>query len=243
MPLGRPWFMIEHVDPRAILGVSKDATNAQIQAAYRARARACHPDIRRDDPHAAAEFRRLTEAYEQLKLGGAVASREPVDLTIDQPPSSIKVPFAAAILGGEHQVTVRTTAKLDVQSCRVVIPAGIRDGERLKVGGAKVTVVVQSDPHLKRDGHDVVCEVPVTLSELILGATVTVPTVKGPKAIKFVRGSRPGLERRIAGCGVAGAGDQICRITVRWPDPNNDAIREVVERLARVETSPRPWDD
>lgn len=50
-----------------MLGVSLGASEEEIQAAYRRRARDCHPDLRPDNPGAAAEFRRVSEAYAQLR--------------------------------------------------------------------------------------------------------------------------------------------------------------------------------
>ncbi len=50
-----------------ILGVSPNATMAEVRRRYRALARRCHPDHHPDDPEAAAQFRRLAEAYETIQ--------------------------------------------------------------------------------------------------------------------------------------------------------------------------------
>jgi DnaJ-class molecular chaperone len=50
-----------------LLGVSRDASKRIIKAAYRAKARAYHPDVNTDDPAAAERFREVTEAYKVLK--------------------------------------------------------------------------------------------------------------------------------------------------------------------------------
>lgn len=50
-----------------VLGISRDASKRTVKAAYRAKARAYHPDVNAQDPAAAERFREVTEAYKVLK--------------------------------------------------------------------------------------------------------------------------------------------------------------------------------
>ena len=63
--------MAEKRDYYDVLGVSKDATDAQIKSAFRKAAKTCHPDLHPDDKAAEAKFKELNEAYEVLRPGKA----------------------------------------------------------------------------------------------------------------------------------------------------------------------------
>lgn len=54
------------IDPYIVLGVSRSATEAEIKKAYRAKAKALHPDQHKDDPKKAEEFKRVSAAYDIL---------------------------------------------------------------------------------------------------------------------------------------------------------------------------------
>ena len=54
------------IDPYIVLGVSRSATEAEIKKAYRAKAKALHPDQHKDDPKKEEEFKRVSAAYEIL---------------------------------------------------------------------------------------------------------------------------------------------------------------------------------
>ncbi|MBJ7459383.1 MAG: molecular chaperone DnaJ [Thermoleophilaceae bacterium] len=139
---------------------------------------------------------------------------------------------------------------------RVKIPAGVRDGARIRVagkgeggenGGAPgdlfVKVNVSDSPVFARKGDHLEVKIPVTVTEAIRGATIEVPTLSGIKQIKVPAGTRPGTVIRLKGEGPAhakgsGAGDLRYRIEVEIPsiDELSKEQRDAVEDLATVIT-------
>jgi molecular chaperone DnaJ len=121
---------------------------------------------------------------------------------------------------------------------RIRIPAGVADGQRLKVrgrgtpgerGGApgdlEVTVHVQPHPVFGREGPNLTITLPVSFTEATLGASVRVPTLDGaPLTVKVPPGTSSGKRLRAKGRGVpkagGGNGDLIVSVDVTVPKPN-----------------------
>jgi DnaJ-class molecular chaperone len=269
-------------DPHAVLGVAPGATQDEIRAAFRAKARAHHPDARPDDPHAAETFRRIREAYQKLrgqepmtkKRAGtskasakakprpASSSRDVFDRAFHQKreearygfhrpradsstgarAGTMTVPFSAAVLGGEHVLDVEYDGLLP-RRVRVVLPPGVEQDQPFKLEGKIVRAVVKPHPFLRRDGKNVILDLPLSVAELALGARVLVPTVDGSVEIAVPPGSKPGQRLRLRGKGVAGKGDQLCVLGLALPSLEKEGVREALLRLERSDDrSPRPWD-
>src|SRR5581483_6830885 len=117
----------------------------------------------------------------------------------------------------------------------VKIPPGVGDGARLRVAGKGgvspsggppgdlyFVIKVRPHPQLRRDGRDLTVEVPITIGEAMLGATITVPTPTGRVQLKIPKGSQSGQRLRLRGRGVpdpkGGApGDLYVRLMVQVP--------------------------
>lgn len=115
------------------------------------------------------------------------------------------------------------------------IPAGIADGQVLTIrgkgnaginggpaGDLQVQVSVRPHPVFERDGFHVFCELPLTFTQLALGAEIEVPTLWGKEKYTIKDGTQPGDEIRLRGKGFPylngrGSGDEILRITVEIP--------------------------
>ncbi len=135
----------------------------------------------------------------------------------------------------------------------VKIPAGVKDGTRIKlkgkgepgVGGGPpgdlhVVTRVTPSPIFSRRGADLAIDVPVTYAEAALGAEVEVPTPDGRVSLKVPAGSQDGRTLRIRGQGApklngGGKGDLLARVKVNVPKKLTKAEREAIEALQKVE--------
>ncbi|MDD2941693.1 MAG: molecular chaperone DnaJ [bacterium] len=138
----------------------------------------------------------------------------------------------------------------------VRIPAGVDSGQRLKLdgegessdaGGRKgdlyVEINVLAHKIFKRHGNDVVCDVPVTYSQSVLGAEISVPTLEGDVTMKVPSGTPSGKIFRLKGKGMPDLrsgrkGDQHVRTYVSVPTSISNEQRELIEKLAKIEGAP-----
>jgi molecular chaperone DnaJ len=135
----------------------------------------------------------------------------------------------------------------------VEIPAGIDDGQRLRIGGEGgapgpggragdlyVLITVQPDPRFVRDGHDLIHSIDLTMVQAALGETVEVPTIDGePIELKLSPGTQPGDTRVFRGRGVPalrgrGRGALKVVINVVVPRHLDREQRELLERFAQL---------
>ncbi len=125
---------------------------------------------------------------------------------------SLTVGFLDATNGTTRRVTLPDGRTLDVR-----IPPGVHDGHILRLkgqghpghgnapaGDALVEVTVVPHPFFRRDSDDVVLDLPITLSEAVLGAALEVPTIKGKVRLTIPLGSGTGTRLRLCGRGVNG---------------------------------------
>jgi molecular chaperone DnaJ len=147
-------------------------------------------------------------------------------------------------------------SELRPRQVKVRIPAGVDDGQRIRVKGrgapgragapaGDLWVTVRVAPHemFGRKGRNLTLTVPVTFAEAALGAAITVPTLDGSVGLRIPPGTRSGRTFRVKGRGVAdekGAGDLLVTVEVAVPTKLSNAEREAIEALAVASTdSPR----
>jgi molecular chaperone DnaJ len=135
---------------------------------------------------------------------------------------------------------------------RVNIPAGVRDGSRVRLAGKGeaglrggppgdlyVITRVQESPVFKRKGDNLEVDVPVTIVEAIRGADIEVPTLNGRKKIRVAPGTQHGTVQRLRGEGPPrlsgkGRGDIHYRLQVDVPQSLSKEQEQAVDELANV---------
>jgi DnaJ-class molecular chaperone len=164
---------------------------------------------------------------------------------------TLTVDFAEAAAGAKKRLSLSPDAWLDV-----TIPPGIDEGQvlRLKgkggegVGGAPpgdalIEIHIAPHPHFRRDGDNILLDLPVTVAEAVLGARVTVPTVTGPVAMTVPKGSDSGTQLRLRGKGIqrrGTPGDQIVSLKVVIGDSGDPELAAFLETWAQKhKTNPR----
>ena len=148
--------------------------------------------------------------------------------------SEVAIPFVTAALGGTINIQV------DGRELSVKIPAGVTDGQALRLqgqapggGNLKLVLRIQPHPYFRREGNDVILEVPLSVSEAILGTKVDVPTLDSSKlSVKVPPGTSSGARLRLRGKGVAG-GDQFIEIKVIVPSSVDDDGKKLIEEFSR----------
>lgn len=145
------------------------------------------------------------------------------------------------------------TGKEEITTFRVRIPAGIRDGQVIRVtgkgeegrggvaGDLLLRVRLVPHPDFQVRGDDLVTELELAPWEIVLGANATVPTLEGPVTIRVPAGSVPGQQLRVRGKGLlwdggTTRGDLFAVLTVTFPTEVNDAERELWKKLAELST-------
>jgi len=136
----------------------------------------------------------------------------------------------------------------------VRIPPGVDTGTRLRmsgegeggVGGGPagdlyVMLHVRDHAVFTREDLDILCEVPIGFSQAALGASIRVPTIDGEETLDIPAGTQPGTRFRLPGRGApaldrSGRGDQYVAVQVRVPRRMSRDQRELVERLATLES-------
>jgi DnaJ-class molecular chaperone len=164
--------------------------------------------------------------------------------------ASLTIPFVTAVRGGETTIELERDHKRE--SLVVKIPPGIESGAKLRLrgqgepgekgaspGDLTITVTVEPHPYFTREGRDLKVEVPVTMTEAVLGAKVDVPTLDGLRSLTIPPGSSSGLKLRLRGQGVPASGDRpegdlfvVVKIVVprNVDDESRRLVREFGER-------------
>jgi DnaJ-class molecular chaperone len=148
----------------------------------------------------------------------------------------LQVEFLDAVNGGTIRLDLPQGGTLDVK-----IPPGIMDGQVLRLrgkggpargkgeaGDALVEISIRPHRFFTREGDDIHVEIPVTLTEAVLGGRINVPTPSGPVTMTVPKHSNTGSILRLRGKGVArpggGHGDEFVKLKVMLPDPPDPAL-------------------
>jgi molecular chaperone DnaJ len=140
----------------------------------------------------------------------------------------------------------------EMKRYRVNIPAGVKDGSKIKLagkgeaglrGGAPgdlyVLTHVDESPVFKAKGDNLEVEVPITVAEALAGAEVEVPTLHATKKLRVAPGTKHGTLQRLRGegppkLGGSGRGDLHYRFVIEMPKTLTDEQKAAVEQLSKV---------
>ncbi len=135
------------------------------------------------------------------------------------------------------------------RTIEVTIPAGIDTGQKIRVSGEGnagnhggprgdlyLEVTVSEHPLFVREGNDLYLELPVTYSQLALGASIEVPTMEGKVELKIPAGTQPGTKMRLREKGFPsvhgrGRGDQFVILHLEVPKNLSAKHRKALEEL------------
>jgi curved DNA-binding protein len=148
---------------------------------------------------------------------------------------------------------VQKRFNLGNETIDVRIPAGAKPGTRLRVrgkgqispltqqrGDLYLKVELQSHPFFQFEGDNLVCEVPITPDEAVLGASIEVPTPDGSVNVKLPAGVRSGQSLRLRGKGwpqpKSGRSDQLVKIAIATPRDISQQEREYYEKIRAIRT-------
>lgn len=160
---------------------------------------------------------------------------------------------------------VRQTKKLQIK-----IPPGVDTGSKLRIRGegeegerggppGDLFIFIYVEPHdfFAREGDDLICQIPISFPQAVLGADLEVPTLNGKKNITIPRGTEPGEILKIKGEGFPkirgyGKGDQIIQIIVKTPKNLTNRQEEILREFEEIsknsdrgekgrETSQQSW--
>ncbi|WP_445612731.1 molecular chaperone DnaJ [Geobacillus sp. YF-1] len=155
------------------------------------------------------------------------------------------IPEKCPTCGGTGRVKRR-------KKIHVKIPAGVDDGQQLRVAGqgepginggppGDLYIVFHVEPHefFKRDGDDIYCEVPLSFAQAALGDEMEVPTLHGPVKLKIPAGTQTGTRFRLKGKGVPnvrgyGQGDQHVIVRVVTPTRLTEKQKQLLREFDRL---------
>jgi DnaJ-class molecular chaperone len=170
-------------------------------------------------------------APDETKAKGADAR---VGMTLD---------LVAAIRGCTRPVVLASGKRIDVR-----IPPGTRDGQILRLrgqgdappqgrgqaGDALVEIRIEPHPDFRRDGDDIHSDLNVSLTEAVLGAKVTAPTVDGPVVVTIPPGSGGAKPLRLRGRGAPDGkgrrGDHYVSLRIVLPEESDAELQDFVRR-------------
>lgn len=173
-----------------------------------------------------ADFMDSEDAFAELLRRGqrSRANRRGEDLHY-----TLAISFVESITGASRRLTLPGGGTLEV-----TIPAGLVDGKTLRLkgkgapgagkggpGDALIQVEVLADPRFQRDGDDISIDLPISLTEAVLGGKIRVPTPTGDVSMSIPKGSNTGTTLRLRGKGAprrgGGQGDEFVRLRIVLP--------------------------
>lgn len=183
---------------------------------------------------------------------GRRSARRGEDAEVD-----VEIPFQTAVEGGTYELSLDRAGKTERLS--VKIPSGVDTGSIVRLSGQGhpgsagatagdllVRIRVAPHPWFRREGNNLLLDVPVTITEAALGAKVEVPTLsEGRVVVTIPAGTSSGAKLRLRGKGVLDRstkerGDQFVVVKIVVPRKLSERGKQLLKEIAEVEPqSPR----
>lgn len=149
---------------------------------------------------------------------------------------SLEIDFLEAINGTKKRVTIPNGGSLDL-----TVPEGVTDGQVLRLkgkgmpganngpaGDALIEIKIRPHADFKRQGDDILVDVPISLDEAVLGGPIEVPTVTGRVQLNVPKGTSSGKTFRLKGKGLrtkgGGHGDELVTVRIVMPKEIDDTL-------------------
>src|SRR3989339_328693 len=146
------------------------------------------------------------------------------------------------------------------KTLEVSIPAGVDTGAQLRIqaegeavkngvaGDLYIFIHVKKHKYFERQGDDIILEIPLTVSQVILGETVEVPTLQGEAELKIPKGTQPDTIFRLKGKGIkhlnySGAGDQLVKVNVKIPEKLSKKQEQLIKEFSEISEKPKSLFD
>ena len=146
------------------------------------------------------------------------------------------------------------------KTLEVNIPAGVDSGAQLRLtaegeaikGGTKgdlyIFIDVKAHKYFNREGDDIVLEVPITVTQAILGDEIDVPTIEGKASLKIPKGTQPETVFRMRNKGIPhlnhhGIGDELVKIKIEIPEKLTKKQEELIKEFEKDLGKPKTLFD
>jgi curved DNA-binding protein len=191
----------------------------------------------------------FSEIFEQMFGGGATRGGRSRGRSRPEPQRGadlehpVTLTFEQAARGSD--LTLKVDREGKIETIDIKIPPGVKDGSRVRIKGRGqqsggepgdlfIVTSVLAHRYFRRDGLDVLLDVPVSMYEALLGAKIEVPTLDTKVTLTIPPGTSSGAKLRIKGRGIERAGekgDQLVIVKVIVPKDLDDDGRETVNKL------------
>ena len=156
----------------------------------------------------------------------------------------VTLTFAQAARGTTLSLQINRGGSME--NIEIKIPPGVKDGSRVRIkgkgeqgpgGGGDLFIITTVHPHpsFRREGLDILLDLPLSLYEALLGTKVTVPTLDGPVTLTIPPGTSSGAKLRIKERGIFRGdekGDQFVVTRIVVPKDIDADDRKTIEKLA-----------
>ena len=155
---------------------------------------------------------------------------------------SMDIDFMEAVNGSTAKIAVNRGGK--TSTLNVKIPPGVKEGQKIRLAGKGISggdllITLHIRPHerFRRQGEDIYIDLPLSISEAVLGCQVEVPTLKGPVSLKIPPGTSSGAKLRLKGKGLPAqkgrtAGDFFALVKIVLPKKIDNNLKQLAEEIA-----------